>query len=395
MESPQLSSDTIFEILSRASLRTLTTCRLVSKECNRLTYEPSFLNLHSHRTETLSGFFFQTMKLHKTFAHFVSAEHPGRNSMFLDFLPSLVMVKASSLQGILVCIDTSTQNHRYYVCKPLTREWQQILNPKTRYVTESIAIKVVKSNPLEYKIVRFSRQKKRFVEENYRLRCEIFDSMVGYWRQIEEVKLPYADQLYSWNPPILASGNFHWMTLENKVFVLDNDVEKYRILSLPYFDHYDQVQLTYYKGKLAVICKEGNFFDLWVMENYQEKEWRKRVRISIESIEELEIAAYNNVNLAMVPGLYNLLWYKLKHGISTNKERSDRDYVLAKGVFPFRSDFEVCGLKNSILNKTSIRNKSKPRDIIQPFFSATSFIFVPLLVYFCLLWEKFLFVLNL
>ncbi|KAF2305737.1 hypothetical protein GH714_007922 [Hevea brasiliensis] len=127
MESRDFNLDIIFEILSRSSLKTLARCRLLSKEINSLTYQSAFLNLHCPRTKTISGYFVQSLRL----------RHP--------------QAKVFCFVVIIGRIP------RYYVCKPSTEEWQIIPNPKTRYFTEGFAMIVLKSNPLHYRIVRFSR----------------------------------------------------------------------------------------------------------------------------------------------------------------------------------------------------------------------------------------------
>ncbi|XP_065879335.1 F-box protein At5g49610-like [Euphorbia lathyris] len=355
----QVTSDMLFEILSRSSFKTLATCRLLSKDCNRLTYESSFLNLHSQRTNNLLGFFLQTMRGSKTPASFFSYENPNFH-ISLDFLLSpspSVMIKASSLQGILVCIEDK-MIPRYYVCKPTTKEWERIPNPKTKYFTESIAIKVLKSKPLHYKIVRLSQPKLRFFGKYNCLRCEIFDSMVSNRRQIEQVKLSCDDQIYSWIPAISVCGKFHWMTIKKNILAFDVDDEKYDLFLFPFTNRYDNVRLTDYEGKLGVIGKADGFFDLWVMEIYKKKEWRKRMRVSVEK-EEMHTCypiGFCNADVALVAGYYNLFWLKFKNGNEIQKVRLDNRFM-HQGVFPFRSDFELCDLKNEVR-----RNKAKPRE---------------------------------
>ncbi|XP_065879449.1 putative F-box protein At1g19160 [Euphorbia lathyris] len=370
MEESKLSFDMIYEILSRSSLKTLASSRLVSKEFNLLSYDSTFLNLHSRRTNTLSGFFMQTTKHNKTSAAFLSPENP-ECKISLDFLPvSSLTIKASSMQGFLVCVHDTARVPQYYVCKPITKEWQLIPNPKTRFFTESMGIQLLRSNPSHYKILRLSRPNQRFVGKHYCLRSEIFDSRVGKWRQIQQVKLPYDEQLISCNPPISACGKFHWLTTKNNVFGFDVDDEKYYLFSLPNTsNHYDHVHLTSYESKLGVICNKDSFFELWVMEIYQKKEWSKRVIVSTESVKEQHMqtcnpVAFCNADVALVPGFYSCLFFKFKNGSRIDKVRLESN-VIPQGVFPFRSDMELCHMKNELFNKRSNsklrKNKSKQR----------------------------------
>ncbi|WCJ29259.1 F-box associated ubiquitination effector family protein [Euphorbia peplus] len=400
----EFSSDMVYEILSRASLKTLAKSRLVSKQCNLLTYESSFLNLHSQRTQIVSGFFLQSMKKNEFSSTFVSAENPECKNISLDFLPvPSVTIRASSVQGLLVCVDQRTRIHQYYVCKPLTKEWQLIPNPKTKYFTESIAIKVLKSNPLEYKIVRLSRPKQWFIGFKYRgLRCEIYDSVVGKWRQAEEmIRLPYDDELISWEPAISVGGRFHWLTMEKSIFRFDVDDEKYSLFPLPNWSkRYNKVHLTDYEGKLGVICKGDKFFDLWVLESDKKRKWSKKVNVCTESVEKKKNqtvypAAFCNADVALVPGYYSVMFFKFKNESRVDEVRLENN-VMSEGAYPFRSDFELCNMKNELFDKHYSkgrlrRNKPEPREeenssSSQPWFTiiSPSFIFVLVLFLFTL-----------
>ena len=58
-ESPAITWELVFEILSRTTLKDIGRCRLVSKDWNLLTYDTSFMQEHSKKTKTISGFFIQ------------------------------------------------------------------------------------------------------------------------------------------------------------------------------------------------------------------------------------------------------------------------------------------------------------------------------------------------
>ena len=45
------------------------------------------------------------------------------------------------------------------ICKPSTKEWEQIPNPMTCYYNEAMAIMILHTKPLHYKIVRLSQHK--------------------------------------------------------------------------------------------------------------------------------------------------------------------------------------------------------------------------------------------
>ncbi|KAG6658217.1 hypothetical protein CIPAW_04G145600, partial [Carya illinoinensis] len=153
----------IFEILSRTSLKTLGRCALVCKDWNRMVYESSFMHAFHQRTKTISGFFIQSSLWGKPFSEFISnySMQDSDSKLSLDFLPKHVNIEAATKQGILFCVkvlDTKILGiPEYYVCKPSTKEWHEIPIPKTRYFTKRLAMVVLRSQPLHYKIARFFR----------------------------------------------------------------------------------------------------------------------------------------------------------------------------------------------------------------------------------------------
>lgn len=202
MDFPTLPTDMLSEIFSRTSLKTLGRCRLVSKDLNSTTYNSSFMQDFRHRTKTVSGFFAEDLSVNKITSQFFSLTNFGiapDSTLSLKFLPCNVKIKAATKQGILLCVnELNTRRLRipeYYVCKPSTKEWHQIPNPKTRYFTERIAMVAVRSDPLCYKIVRFSQPKcpcKNYKSTSYNtLHCEIFSSETWIWKRLEDVLLPW------------------------------------------------------------------------------------------------------------------------------------------------------------------------------------------------------------
>lgn len=166
MASHFLCSDMIFEILTHMPLQALAKCRLVSKEWNNVTYESSFTQLHGERSSTISGYFVQVYT-GKHSSEFVSIDQNWSrlSDLSLDFLPSPVEILACCNQGLIFCVSENLVNRprifNYYVCKPSTKQWKIIPNPKTKYRTERTAIMVMKLKPLHYKIVRLSSPKEK------------------------------------------------------------------------------------------------------------------------------------------------------------------------------------------------------------------------------------------
>lgn len=145
----------VMEILSRCSIKTLDRCKSVCKQWNNLTHESSFVQLHSWRTNTISSYFLQGLSFRKSFFKFMSMEDDDSKNISLDFLPKDTRILAASPdQGILCFVREEYQNPRYYICKPATRELVPLPNPKLRYYTEKVALVVLASNPMRYKIIR-------------------------------------------------------------------------------------------------------------------------------------------------------------------------------------------------------------------------------------------------
>ncbi|KAL0012202.1 hypothetical protein SO802_007310 [Lithocarpus litseifolius] len=144
------------------------------------------------------------------------------SKLYLDFLPGPVQIEASTKQGILLCMKSSETRNlgvpEYFVCKPSTKQWQQIPNPKTWYKTKRCAIVVLRSNPLHYKIVWFSEPKFSGIRDNscYSLWCEIFDSATWTWKKLEDtVRFPEYEFLRL-EPAVTVCGSFYWLMTNNQ-----------------------------------------------------------------------------------------------------------------------------------------------------------------------------------
>ncbi|XP_062018495.1 F-box protein At5g49610-like [Rosa rugosa] len=269
--------------LTRSSLETVGRCRSISKEWNRVTYESSFHQLLCERTDIVSGFFIQSLVDSQHSSTFVSLVNNVNftSALSLDFLNIPVRIEAVN-QGLLVCVN---QNKRYLVCKPTTKQWVKIPNPKTKYETASTALLVLKSKPLKYKVIRFSELKvlvKHNSEWWRHLRCEIFDSVTWAWKRSKDVILPsnvfFASKQ---NSVVAANGGLHWLLSSNQVFAFYEDAENWEMFSLPPLaidnaGYNSKLLLVEYKGQLALIRSGEEFMDMWVMENYARKSWSQR-----------------------------------------------------------------------------------------------------------------------
>ncbi|KAL4628414.1 hypothetical protein ACB092_05G237100 [Castanea dentata] len=233
----------IFEILSRITLGDFGRCRLVSKDWNLITYNSSFIQAHCERTKTIDGFFIRNLKWSKPVNKFVSInESDPKSKLSLDFIPVPVSIIAATKQGLLLCVDDySCRNHKYYVCKPSTKQWKKIPNPRTRYFTKRCAMVVLKSNPLHYKIIRFSTHPlcKFVTYKSMRssfLFCEIFDSKAWAWKKLKDLVLLPKDEWLGlgFDPVVSVSGSLCWLTNNNMVFVFHVDSNRGTTFDLPF-----------------------------------------------------------------------------------------------------------------------------------------------------------------
>lgn len=171
--APTVPFDMCLEILTRVSHRTLAVCKQVCKDWFKLVHESYFTNFYHQRSGVVSGYYIQSIErchVHSTFVTMHTPLLPKGSSacLNLQFLPIRdPTILASSRQGLLCCVSQE-KIPRYYVCKPATKEWRQIPNPKTKYFTDNIAMLVVRSNPAHFMIVRFSEPKYRWYVKIYR-----------------------------------------------------------------------------------------------------------------------------------------------------------------------------------------------------------------------------------
>ena len=343
---------TFFEILTRASPETLARCRLVSKTWNKATYAEHFAQLFLQRAKVVSGYYAQTLNRFQYSTTFVMENNIGgnlecySNKLSLSFLPGRnIEIVATTKQGLLLCLNHDAKRPRlpqYIVCKPTTQQWQQIRNPKTRYFTEKIMMVVLGSNPIRYKIVRFSEPECVCVRYKSKLytthRCEIFDSKIWAWKCLSEnIKLPYYESL-DLKSMISISGNFLYaLTYNHKsLFVFDIEKESSEIFSIPQplcneFG-YCKNKLVEYEGKLGMLCMvTKECMELWVMNDKinGQTTWSMRKKEDFGNLLEKErhasLVEFCNNDLALMNGFYKAIFYNFQN--STLNEVKLKNHV--------------------------------------------------------------------
>ena len=351
-ESPALPTDMIFEILSRITLGDTGRCRLVSKDWNLITYDSSFIQAHCERTKTIDGFFIRSLKWSKPVNKFVSINEPDpKSKLSLDFIPSPVSIIAATKQGLLLCVDDySSRNKKYYVCKPSTKQWRKIPNPRTRYFTKRCAMVVLKSNPLHYKIIRFSTHSLHTIMTYKSMKysflfCEIFDSKAWAWKKLKDVVMLPKDEWLGFDPVVSVSGSLYWLTNNNMVFVFHVDSNKWIRLDLPFplckKDYFDPMKLVEYQGCVGMLCKKGCDLQVWMMENHGV--WSKKQTVSIEPAKLSTCCypvAFQSSDIVLMRDDTNMIHYDFRSGNS----KMTNVWTEPMEIFPFHSDFELVDL---------------------------------------------------
>ncbi|MCD7461111.1 hypothetical protein HAX54_045190 [Datura stramonium] len=374
-----LPSDIIFEILTRTSLKTLDTCKAVNKEWHDLIFESSFMPRFCSRSQNISGYFVQTLSRTKHITEFVSIDGCSGNSSTTNKTPFHLpiddssskvkpsnnscnyyfdmKIEASSKQGILCCVKRSKNEYRYHVCKPSTKQWMKLPNPRTRYSTIKVALIVLRSNPLQFKIIRLSSP--RTVYHHYRnqeleyYRSEIFESEIWEWRQGKDLLVPQGLYFDMFAPAVNANGLVYFKLIrddndDDQVMAINyNGEESFPRFSLPnyafhheYKDHLHN-QLVEYIGKLGFTCLTPKGMELWVFENRRHV-WELKKRMDTETVKGTLVGFYN-ADIALMKNYDEVVFYKL-HDKSVNVVKLGKCPDVRE-IFPFRSDLEPIDLK--------------------------------------------------
>ncbi|TYH29062.1 hypothetical protein ES288_A02G194300v1 [Gossypium darwinii] len=292
MASYDFSRDILFEIFSRAELKTMKECRVLSKECKDLTYESSFMRLHSERTSTMVGYLLQSSRVPTQYlVSIADSVKPTAYSPYVSyFLHHRFRVVAAANEGLVLCSLSKFGGNSFYICKPTTQQWEVIPSPKPQFWKTNISMLVLGSNPLRFKIVRLSDSRYDDIghvsdhseseysdEEDVSWHCEIFDSKSWEWKQSDDLKLTCHDSFKN-TQVVSACGGLHWLMFNHEqdkhtILSFDGDKEEWGMTSLP-----DSL------GGKDHRCQIAHMLDVWIL-NY-EKIWIKKHTINLESLNE-------------------------------------------------------------------------------------------------------------
>ncbi|OUZ99702.1 hypothetical protein BVC80_9063g73 [Macleaya cordata] len=358
-QQQHLSSDAIYEILTRVSLVTLLRqCRWVCKDWQKLICDTNFQLIHSQKTPIASGYFVQSYHIsgsvHINFFPCISDHQYSPQIPYpsLDFIPPAknIMIQGTSLYGsLLYCVDKSgsTQIPTYYICKPATREWRKIPNPRTRLSRERIGIAVKQSDDhptvLHYKILRLTTPKGA-----HGYHCEIFDSNKWAWKRLKDIKLPdYVSLGHGCN--VFVNGGLHWVTGDGRIFVFYIDQENWTTIELPHEMANNlrrgKILITHCDGKVGVFYSNKEWMELWILENYCTTNpiWKKKYQNDLRSLSghnsefAIPIDMYST-NIALMVNARELIWYNCDNDTYTSTLNFQRDCV-GGDLFPFKFKF--------------------------------------------------------
>ncbi|KAL6858680.1 hypothetical protein ACP4OV_017682 [Aristida adscensionis] len=359
-----LPEDQVFEMLTRVSLDDLDACRQVSAGWRRLTYEPGFARLHCRRADAVSGYFVQSMARNRYAADFVSmhpppaAAAPAAEAISLAFLPSahVRVVAAAAHRGLLCCVDADSRRApRYLVCKPATRQWRALPNPRVRFRAAATAMVARPSGAAaEFKIVRLSS----VPALRDRLRCEVFDSRRFTWRRSADVRVA-PESLDPAAPAVRAHGAVHWLRWPDRltgvqdVFAFDMKSETWRLVRLPpeleeITDRWARKKIVAVEWRLClVVVTEAHgeeVLHMWAMANYADGRWEKKMAVSLKSLHMQEGAAIVlrdlcSSDVAFLDSFCKVMWYDFWRG----KVAEVRvNHVCVQEVFKYESDLVPC-----------------------------------------------------
>ncbi|XP_031116605.1 uncharacterized protein LOC116020260 [Ipomoea triloba] len=229
-----LKQEILVEILIRATLETLDTFKVTSKESSELAGESWFIEKYAQKTKNIIGYIVQTLERFTCSYNFVSInpslEVPG---ISMECFRDGMKILASSKQGILCC---------------------------------------------------------RKPPRNTTFICQIFHSKFWTWRQLEDLVMEQ-DTIFSNQPTVCISGIVYLLTNHNTILAFDSTTETHTefpspIAAIEDDKNYSKERIVEYKGKLGFTC-EYKFDEVWLwgVEDNRNYRWeiKRVVRIDKEN----------------------------------------------------------------------------------------------------------------
>ncbi|KAL6544253.1 hypothetical protein OROGR_010750 [Orobanche gracilis] len=348
----KVPSDLVFEIISRTpSLKTLDSCKVVSKQWHELIYETNFMPLYCARTKNVSGYFVQDFRSNMHVTEFVSFDDDREGPRpTWSKLPKDTMILASCKQGILCCVTRDGRKYMYDICKPTTGQWKRLPTPILHSWKTVGAILVFGTTPyLRYKIIRLTEQKSRKLLTSYQ--CDMFDSKTWKWRRLRNKNLGYHEQIISVreSPSVTVANSIYWLTTMDNVVEFRVSNESFHEFPLPGLVRnnadYTSKRLVEYQGGLGLICSTECYLELWLKEVDSINNvitWRKKMELDVDRVEGASPIGFYNAGITLFKEFLEVQFYKIQDS-SLNRVKLEQ-VTDAREVFPFRSDFEMVKL---------------------------------------------------
>lgn len=348
----EVPSDVVLEILSRVPVDKAAKIQSLSKFHAKASYCSYYKDLvaQNQLQPFLDGFLLQSYGS-KKYLSFVS---PQLNSfppldVSLSFLPGCdVKIQAVAPNGLLLCHSRHPircKQHFYTVCKLSTKQWKGLPIPRTRYFTENIAMYVLCSNPLHFKILRLSQDQipsRRPLPYSYTI-CELFDSKTWRWKLLDDMK-SCSGSVVSHSPAVFASGSAHWKMGDGvSIYAFDFYSETWSKIDMPDMRNNDKAttwntQLVEYEGKLGIMQefnKPEYSTEIWVMENYSHKSWAKK----FDFLGHMPMTLYGS-EVSMMWLDYSKVGFSNLETGKCHYKKLEESYYEGLLVFPFFSDFQ-------------------------------------------------------
>nr|GMD26836.1 F-box protein At5g49610-like [Ipomoea batatas] len=330
--------DVLFEILTRTTLETMDTCKVVSTELKELINDPWFKQTYSQKTRNIFGYFVQTVKGNRHLSKFVPINPTlnVQNNISIQCFKDDLKILASCSQGILCCRKYENRSYQYYVCKPSTSQLVALPSPrKPGQLFERVALTVLKSKPYHYQIVRFSDDHYSSSGQDSYI-CEVFDSKLWTWRQSKNL-VTEQSTIFGHQPSVCIGGIVNWLTNKNSVLAFDSTTETHSEFPTPTAElsndgGYEKKRIVKYNGKLGFSCEyKSEKLLLWELEDRRNCKWKIKKVVGIDK-DEKRLIGCSLADMALMTG-YRLQVY----------EQSGLHFPM--DIFPFRSDWAPVNLK--------------------------------------------------
>ncbi|OMO91743.1 hypothetical protein COLO4_18129 [Corchorus olitorius] len=356
----------------------MTSCRLLSQHCNSLSYDSNFINLHCQRTNTIAGYFLQTLHHDDHYSTFVSVDNSS-SGLTLDFLPCPVKdieIVACSDGGLILCKNTLTWRGKYYICKPSSKQFETIPNP-IHVLTKNvigIGLMVLGLNPLRFKVVRIFEPYNHDEEKQDLFKYEVFDSEIWEWNPPKDLFLPFS-LLPKKSRGLSVYGGLHWLTMSEKNTL--SFFEDYWVLvPLPESKTEDalfssvRTRLTKYEGKLGVIYEKSErsgieMVELWIMKQDCNGKgvWSKKHQLNFEACNneqqnrDCSVLCFYNPDIVLMTGFGFVIFYNFKTGRFKRVEL-DSIYKYAEDAVFVHTDVEpiIFNLKAQVTDYEPIKS---------------------------------------